>query len=74
VFPKRGEREDLIASLDTLVFEPDAERFTMSWRVARPLQKSLHEVAQVQVGAKGAQWWQQRELLAINAPMAMATA
>ena len=46
VFPKRGEREDYIASLDTIAFEPDKERFTMSWRVARPLKKSMHEIAQ----------------------------
>ncbi len=39
VFPKRGERENLTATLDTIAFEPDAERFTMSWRVARPLKK-----------------------------------
>jgi len=28
VFPKRGEREDLSATLDTIVFEPDHERLT----------------------------------------------
>ena len=61
VFPKRGEREDYIASLDTIAFEPDNERFTMSWRVARPLNKSMHEIAQVLVGRKGREWWQQRE-------------
>ena len=53
VFPKRGDREDHVASLDTIVFEPDQERFTMSWRVARPLRKSMHEIAQVLVGKKG---------------------
>jgi hypothetical protein len=61
VFPKRGEREDLIANLDTIVFEPDEERFTMSWRVARPLKKSMHEIEQVLVGKKGMAWWQARE-------------
>jgi hypothetical protein len=68
VFPKRGEREDLNAALDTIVFEPDLGRFTMSWRVARPLKKSLHEIAQVVAGEKGRQWWQQREQLRIVAP------
>ena len=72
VFPKRGEREDYIASIDTIAFEPDLERITMSWRVARPLQKSLHEIAQVVVGVKGREWWQQREQVAINAPMPIA--
>jgi hypothetical protein len=50
VFPRRGGREHYAATLDTIVFEPDAERLTMTWRVARPLQKSIHEIAQVVVG------------------------
>ncbi len=74
VFPKKGDREDLTAILDTIVFEPDHERFTMSWRVARPLKKSLHEIAQVQVGTRGRAWWQRREELLIHAPPTMATA
>jgi hypothetical protein len=61
VFPKRGEREDYIASLDTIAFDTDKQSFTMSWRVARPLKKSMHEIAQVLVGRKGKEWWQQRE-------------
>ena len=68
VFPKRGERERLLATMDTIVFEPDMGRFTMSWRVARPLKKSLHELAQVVAGMKGREWWQQREQVAIVAP------
>ena len=71
VFPKRGEREDHVATLDTIVFEPDLERFTMSWRVARPLKKSLHEIAQVLVGKKGRDWWQQREQVAFPIPVVM---
>lgn len=71
VFPKRGNREDLTATLDTIVFEPDEERFTMSWRVARPLKKNMHEVAQVLVGKKGKEWWQQREQIAFPVPVVM---
>src|SRR5690606_3122533 len=37
VVPKRGGREDYDATLDTCVFGPDAERFTMTWRVPGPL-------------------------------------
>jgi hypothetical protein len=58
VFPKHGEREDYTASLDTLVIEPDEQRFTLTWRVARPLKKSMHEIAQVLVGRKEQEWWQ----------------
>ena len=68
VLPKRGEQEDLVARLDTIVFEPDAGHFTLSWRVARPLKKNLHEIAQVVVGAKGRLWWQQREAVAVVQP------
>jgi hypothetical protein len=71
VFPKRGEREDYVATLDTIVFEPDLERFTMSWRVARPLKKSMHEIAQVLVGKKGRDWWQQREQVPFPIPVVM---
>jgi hypothetical protein len=60
VFPKKGEREDLTAFLDTIVMEPDEERVTMTWRVSRPLKKNMFEIAQVLVGRKGREWWQQR--------------
>lgn len=63
VFPKRGDREDLFASVDTIVFEPDEERFTMTWRVARPLKKNMHEIEHVLIGKKGPEWWQRRDLV-----------
>jgi hypothetical protein len=50
VFPKNHYREDYCASLDTLIFEPDHERFTMTWRVARPLKRDIFDIAQVVVG------------------------
>lgn len=71
VFPKRGEREDFVATLDTIAFDTDRECFTMSWRVARPLKKSMHEIAQVLVGKKGRDWWQQREQVAFPIPVVM---
>ncbi|RKT46295.1 DUF2169 family type VI secretion system accessory protein [Thiocapsa rosea] len=69
VFPKKGEREDLKAALDTLVLEPDLERLTMTWRVSRPLKKNMFEIAQVLVGKKGEEWWQQREEVAFPMPV-----
>ena len=71
VFPKRGEREDLTATLDTIVFEPDQDRFTMSWRVARPLRRNMHELGQVLVGKKGREWWQHREEVPFPVPVVM---
>jgi hypothetical protein len=57
VFPKVGEREDYIAQLDTLVLEPDLERFSATWRLTRPLKKSLHDLAEVMVGKRSKTWW-----------------
>lgn len=74
VFPKKGEREDLKATLDTLVLEPDRERLTMTWRVSRPLKKNMFEIAQVLVGKKGKEWWQQREEVAFPIPIVAAAA
>lgn len=69
VFPKKGDREDLTAFMDTIVMEPDEERVTMTWRVARPLKKNMFEIAQVLVGKKGREWWQQREAIAFPIPI-----
>jgi hypothetical protein len=75
VFRKKcGRREDYTAKLDTIVFEPDQERFTMTWRHARILAMSMHEVAQVLVGRKGKEWWQQREQVAFPIPILAAPA
>jgi len=52
-FRKRGGREDLNASVDTIVIEPDEERITMTWRATRPLKRNMFEVAQVLVGKRG---------------------
>jgi hypothetical protein len=71
VFPKQGEREDYAATLDTVVMEPDAQRFSLTWRLARPLKQSMHEIAQVLVGKKGKEWWQQREQVAFPIPVVM---
>ena len=70
IFPKRGDREDLKATLDTLVLEPDQERFTLTWRVTRPLKNSMFEIAQILVGKKGQDWWQAREDVAFPIPSA----
>lgn len=71
VFPKNGEREDYTATLDTIVIEPDALRYSLTWRVARPLKRSMFEVAQVLVGKKGREWWQQRDAGTFPVPVVM---
>lgn len=74
VFPRKGDREDYLATLDTVVLQPDQESFTLTWRVCRPLRKNLFEIAQVLVGKKGKDWWQQREEIAFPVPIVSAPA
>jgi hypothetical protein len=69
IFPKKGDREDLTARMDTLLIEPDLERLTMTWRVTRPLRRDMFEIAQVLVGRKGSQWWQQRDRVKFPLPI-----
>lgn len=55
---KSGEREAVGAHIDTILIEPDQQRVSMTWRMARPLKKSMFEIAQVHVGRRGREWWQ----------------
>ncbi len=71
VFLKDGGRENLVADLDTIVIEPNLGRVLLSWRVARPLRRDLFEIAQVLVGRKGREWWQQREEIVFPIPVTM---
>ena len=68
IFPKKGPRENYTATLDTLLIEPDAQRFSLTWRVARPLRDNMFEIARVQVGKKGREWWQKAEETAFPVP------
>jgi len=71
VFSKNGPREDYTATLDTVLIEPDLQRFCLTWRVARPLRKNMFEIEQVLVGKKGQAWWQQREAPVFPIPVVM---
>jgi hypothetical protein len=71
VFPRRGPREDHAAVLDSVVIEPDERRFTLTWRMSRPLRKNMFELAQVLVGRQGPAWWQQYERPAFPIPVVM---
>jgi hypothetical protein len=71
IFPKKGDQEDCTATLDTVVIEPDYQRFSLTWRVARPLRKNMFEIAQVLIGKKGKEWWQKREQIPFPMPVIM---
>jgi hypothetical protein len=58
IFPKRGAHVSYSAHIDTILIEPDAERITLSWRIAHPLKRDLFEIEFALVGRKEQEWWQ----------------
>jgi hypothetical protein len=71
-----GTSQDHLAQLDTIMFEPDHERFSLTWRASQPLKRGMHEVAQVLVGRRGGSRWPLPEprpvpIPVVGAPMPM---
>ena len=58
-FLKKGDKEQRQAMADTLVIEPDLNRFTITWRVNLPLRKSIFEVIKVLAENTGEERWRQ---------------
>lgn len=56
-FPKRGDKQELIAVIDTIVIEPNQSSFSMTWRVNLPLRKNIFEIQQILVGKMTKAWW-----------------
>ena len=50
VLPPRGKEQELTPVIDTVLLEPDQQRFMLTWRVSLPLRKSCFEIRQVVVG------------------------
>ncbi|MDM5182296.1 DUF2169 domain-containing protein, partial [Massilia sp. DJPM01] len=48
--PKDGPPQTLPARADTLLLEPDRQRFSVTWRVAKPLRRGIDEIGHVEVG------------------------
>jgi hypothetical protein len=61
-FLKNGTTHKTQGMADTLVLEPDAGRFMMTWRAILPLKKNMFEVVQVLTGEMSRAWWRAREL------------
>ena len=55
-FRRRADRVDTHGALDTLLFKPDAERFSMVWRTSLKLQRDIFEVSHVVVGRMSRAW------------------
>lgn len=63
-----GERIEMQCVVDTLVFEPDLGRFTVSSRCALPLKKNLHEIRMVVVGNPPRRWYEEQKLIPERSP------
>jgi hypothetical protein len=56
-FRRRAERVETKGTVDTVLFEPDKERFSVVWRVSLKLQRDIFEVSRVVVGHMSRGWW-----------------
>jgi hypothetical protein len=61
-FRKKGGKEERQGVIDTIVFIPDRQVFTMTWRASIPLKKNMFEIPQVLAGRMTRAWWRAREL------------
>jgi hypothetical protein len=55
-FLRTGERKELPALVDTLLLEPDKNRFLLTWRASLPLRRTIREVSQTSLGRTARQW------------------
>lgn len=56
-FLRGGESQEFESPVDTLVIEPDARRFQMSWRAVLPLKRNIFEVEHLLVGRRSRAWY-----------------
>lgn len=49
-FHRNGESKRLSGTVDTIMLEPDLNRFQMSWRCALPIRRNLREFLVIRVG------------------------
>jgi len=61
-FLKKGGRHETEGVADTLLLEPDQNRFSITWRINLPLKKNIFEVSEVLAGKMSRAWWRAREL------------
>jgi len=61
-FPRDGEKKETEAVIDTLIIEPDRDRFMLVWRSSLPLKRNIFDVVQVVAGVMPKGWYRAREL------------
>jgi hypothetical protein len=60
-FMKNGEEKEAQAVIDTVLIEPDANRFMVTWRASLPLKRNMFEVVQAVIGPNPEDRYQGRE-------------
>lgn len=60
-FRRGGEREPKQAVIDTVVVEPDAQRFLVCWRTHTLLRRNIFELTQAVAGRKSRGWWRAQD-------------
>ena len=60
-FRRRADRVETKGTLDPLVFEPEAERFSIVWRANLKLERNIFELSQAVAGHMTRGWWRSIE-------------
>jgi len=59
---RRADRVETQGTLDTILFEPEADRFSLVWRAHLPLHRDIFEISQVVIGRMSHAWWRSFEI------------
>jgi hypothetical protein len=51
-----------MGTIDTVLFEPDAGRFSVVWRASLLLRRDIFELSEVVVGHMSPAWWREMEI------------
>ena len=54
---RRADRLETKGTIDTILFEPESEQFSIVWRSSLRLQRDIFEISQVTVGQMSRAWW-----------------
>ena len=50
--PRQGDQEHVAARADTLLIEPDKQRFTVVWRVVKDLRNDIWRYSSIEIGER----------------------
>ncbi|HEX4128605.1 MAG TPA: DUF2169 domain-containing protein [Pirellulales bacterium] len=58
--PRSGDVSEQIAVADTLLIEPDEQRFMICWRTSIGVRRTIREITEIIVGQSAARWREQQ--------------